>query len=271
MRAERRVIDTGRGIRAKRRSPLSTNQPLKSGLAAKRPLILISVLLICAAVLMFQKAEKISATINRPVVKVRIENQWQQLREEEVKSILAPFIGTGFFNFDVGGAQQQLLNHPWIAEVSVQRLWPDSVSLDITEEVAIARWGELEFLNQYGEIFSPLGSKNLTNLPIITGPDDSQFAVMEAYQEMNQILFPSGLRLNGLTLSPRGSWNLQLNEHMHVAVGRGEVSEKLIRFAKFFENQPVQQSDQFRYIDLRYGNGIAIRNIEQELTGVAIR
>ena len=64
-------------------------------------------------------------------------------------------------------------------------------------------------------------------LPILSGPIDSQIRVMEQYQLMNQLLYSSGLKLNGLTLSMRGSWDLTLNESIRVAVGRIEVVETI--------------------------------------------
>jgi cell division septal protein FtsQ len=58
---------------------------------------------------------------------------------------------------------------------------------------------------------------------------------------------------------------------MHVSVGRGEVDEKLQRFVRFYDGQDVLQTERFRAIDLRYGNGIAIASAVEELTSVAIR
>ena len=94
---------------------------------------------------------------------------------------------------------------------------------------------------------------------------------MLQYQKLNQILFPAGLRLSGLSLSKRGSWQYLLNEKIQVAAGRDEVFEKTQRFIDFYASQPSEQSSRFLSIDLRYGNGIAVRDAEPEFTGVAIR
>lgn len=271
MRAEARIKSTGSGVHATRGLSLGGNRPLKPRYSQKRIQLLWFVLFLSMGLLLQQNSRGIASTVNRPIAKVRIENQWQQLDEAEVKSLLAPFIGAGFFNFDVAGVQQALEQHPWIATASVKRIWPDSVALNITEQIAIARWGDRQLLNQYGEIFEPHAVDQYVTLPRLRGPDASQFQVMEQYQLMNQILFPAGLRLNGLFLSSRGSWNLTLNENMHVSAGRGEVGERLERFVRFYDSQDSQQAERFRSIDLRYGNGIAIASAEQELTSVAIR
>ncbi len=271
MRAKARFKSTGSGVHANHSLFLGGNRPLKPRYSRKRIQLLWFVLLLSTGLLFQQNSQGITSYVNRPVVKIRIENQWQQLDEAEVKSLLAPFIITGFFRFDVAGVKQALEQHPWIAMASVKRIWPDSVALNITEQIAIARWGDRQLLNQYGEIFEPHGVDQYAALPRLTGPNGSQYQVMEQYQLMNQILFPAGLRLNGLFLSSRGSWNLSLNENMHVSVGRGEVDEKLQRFVRFYDGQDVLQTERFRAIDLRYGNGIAIASAVEELTSVAIR
>jgi cell division protein FtsQ len=271
MRAHRSIQDTGRGVHAKRRVSIAPRQPLKPRYSARRSGVLLALLLASVGILAQQNRAAIENYINRPVVKIRMDVNWQQLDENEIGNLLAGIIGKGFIDIDVEQVKQRLEQHPWIAQASVQRVWPDSLALEITEHVAIARWRESELLNQYGEIFKPAQLEHLGTLPRLQGPQDSQFAMMQQYQKFSQVLFPSGLRLTELKLSPRGSWDLTLNESMHVAVGRTNLNEKLERFVKFYEAQPKSSSDLFDSIDLRYGNGIAIKNKVGDLTGVAIR
>ena len=270
MATTNRAIRTGSGIHSTRRNSNSGNQPLKPKSSGKRGLYVLAGVLVCVALVMVQNRAGISGFLNRPVSKVRIENQWQRISEAEVSKVLAPFMGNGFFDFDVVEAKQELELHPWILHGSVTRIWPDTLSLHLTEQVAIARWGNEQLLNQYGEIFQPKQLLELNSLPVLTGPEDSQEAVMLQYQKLNQILFPAGLRLSGLSLSKRGSWEYILNEQMEVAAGRHDVFEKTQRFIDFYLIQPIEQSSQFHSIDLRYGNGIAVRDAKSDFTGVAI-
>ncbi len=265
------TVRTGSGIHSTRRNFASRNQPLKPRSPSRKGLAVFAVLLLCAALLLTQRGTDISGFLNRPVSKVRIENQWQRTSEAEVSNVLAPFMGDGFFDFDVTEAKQALQLQPWILKASVTRIWPDTLSLHLTEQVAIARWGNGKLLNQYGETFQPDRLPELSSLPLLTGPEGSQESVMLQYQKLNQILFPAGLRLSGLSLSKRGSWEYLLNEQMQVVAGRDEVFEKTQRFIDFYLGQPIEQSSQFRSIDLRYGNGIAVRYNDSEFTGVAVR
>ena len=167
--------------------------------------------------------------------------------------------------------KQTLEQHPWVFRASVKRLWPDTLSLLLTEQVAIARWGESQLLNQLGEIFEPGNLEKIGALPKLTGPEQRQFEVMQQYQLLNQVLFPAGLKLTGLSLSSRGSWELSLNEDMRVVAGRSDVIEKVERFVGFYAAQSATQTAGIESVDLRYSNGMAIKNTEQELAGVAVR
>ena len=103
-----------------------------------------------------QKNEQdIAYFMNRPITKVVIENQWQHIQEAEVREILTAYMGVGFFDFNVQGVKDELEAHSWVAKVSVKKVWPDSLSLNVNEEIAIARWGEESLLNQQGNTFSP--------------------------------------------------------------------------------------------------------------------
>ena len=270
MATTNRAIRTGGGIHSTRRNSSSGNQPLKPKSSGKRGLYVFAAVMVCAAVVVAQNAANISGFLNRPVSKVRIENQWQRISEAEVSKVLASFMGNGFFDFDVLEAKVELELHPWILQASVTRIWPSTLSLHLTEQVAIARWGNEQLLNQYGEIFQPERLLELSALPLLTGPEESQETVMLQYQKLNQILFPAGFRLSGLSLSKRGSWEYLLNEQMQVAAGRDDVFEKTQRFIDFYLIQPLEQSSQFLSIDLRYGNGIAVGDTESDFAGVAI-
>ena len=195
---------------------------------------------------------------SKPISKVRIENQWQHVSERDVTAILQRYIGAGFFDFDINGASRDLEALPWVASVDVRRVWPDTLSLHLKEEMPIAMWGSEHLLNQYGELFSPGSTDSFAGLPLLFGPEGSQDRVMQQYKELSQVLSPVGLRLNGLALSHRQSWSLSVNA-MQVEVGRHDVLARVQRFARFYAQQDRAETAQFASIDLRYGNGIAVK------------
>ena len=270
MKDSKKIMTTGKGIHARRRVSIAAKQPLKPTFSARRAAILVLMLCVSLSLYAQQNLAEISRFINRPVTKIRTDAQWQQLNEAEVSRMLAGTMGKGFFDIDVASIKAKLEQNPWVAQASVKRVWPDSLALDITEHVAIARWGDKQLLNQYGEIFAPKEISSAGQLPRLQGPEGSQFLVMKQYQQFSQILFPAGLKLTALVLSSRGGWQVTANETMQLAVGRNDLTGKLERFVDFYTKQPKTKVDLFEHVDLRYGNGIAVRNKSEDLSGVAV-
>ena len=76
----------------------------------------------------FLNFEKFVNYIDRPVTKIRIENQWNYVDSEDIKKVVLTKMGVGFFRFDLKGMKHDLESLPWIEEAAINRLWPDTVS-----------------------------------------------------------------------------------------------------------------------------------------------
>jgi len=247
------------------RQPL---KPARAGMSAVLGLILIFAVLPLFGIL---HKDRIAQFVNRPITKVRMESDWHRVLEAEMRKLLADSMGTGFFSFDVSGVQQKLEAHPWVARASVKRVWPDSISLRLEEEIAIALWGETAVLNSRGEIFTPSGLERLNTLPRLSGVAGSQGEVMQKYQKINELLFPSGLRLTALRQSERGSWSLTINRQFEVTVGRERVMERLQRFVALYSTDAAFKNATIESIDLRYDNGLAVNFGDSDSSELAVR
>ena len=215
--------------------------------------------------------EKFVNYIDRPITKIRIENQWNYVDGEEIKKVVSTKMGAGFFRFDLTGMKHDLESLPWIDKVTINRLWPDTVSLNLREQVAIANWNNEGLLNPKGEIFTPTNLNQVTGIPHLRGPDGSQLRIMEQFEAFNKILKSSGLKLSGIRLSDRGSWNLMVNDSIHIAVGRSKLNSRLERFIKLYKTNGFNEDYRNSEIDLRYENGIAAKKITEEFTELVYR
>jgi cell division protein FtsQ len=68
-------------------------------------------------------------------------------------------------------AERQLLETPWVEEVSVKRLLPDRFVIRIKERMPsfwVQREGMLYYANERGEIIAPVESSNFLSLPTLT-------------------------------------------------------------------------------------------------------
>ena len=89
--------------------------------------------------------------------------------------------------------------------------------------------------------------------------------------KFNKILKSSGLKLSGIRLSDRGSWNLTVNDSIHIAVGRSKLTSRLERFIKLYETNGFNEDYRNSEIDLRYENGIAAKKLTEEFTELVYR
>ncbi len=262
---------SGTGLRAERRNFTKKSQPLKP-VNKKVGRIIFGTLFcsICVFSIVIKGPDFVNY-VNSPVTKIRVENQWQQLTEAEVGGALSKFMGVGFFNVDTQGIKAELESLSWVRFASVKRIWPDTIALDIREEKAIARWGNGAYVNQAGEVFSPQTGATTLTLPILNGPEGSQTQVMQQYLSLSQLLLPEDIRLTALSLSPRGNWDLTLNESIKVSAGRGDAFANVSRLVDVLNRPSSIKLEDVVSIDLRYKNGFAVKNVPYEAIEVAAR
>ena len=151
-------------LKATKRSPAQTSikmspgrvhrggQPLNTKTAARKRYVLAGLVTITIMLVIQQNGENLAHAISRPVSKVRVESTQQFVTEAELTNLISRYLGTSFFAFDVLGAKQSLEQYPWVRHASAKKVWPDTLVLEIQEEVAIARWGDGQLLNQFGGI-----------------------------------------------------------------------------------------------------------------------
>jgi len=233
--------------------------------------MLASLVTAVIALIIQQNEEYLVHALSRPVSNVRVQSAQRFVTEEELRNLISPYMGTSFFAFDVSEAKQSLEQHPWIRRASAKKVWPDALVLDIQEEIAIARWGDRQLLNQFGEIFEPPGRQRTAGLPLLVGSEGEQHWVMEQYRDVSQQLFSVGLRATSLSLSPRGNWTLILNDSMPVTLGRVKTIERLARFIELYQSPELMAFEKLESVDLRYDNGIAVKLAAEDSVELAVR
>ena len=102
-----------------------------------------------------------------PIKHVKVDGVFNRLSQTEVKKNVVENIQGGFFNIDVDKVRVALLNMPWVRDVTVKRVWPDSLKVVVSEQVPSARWGDLGLLNELGEFFSPDDMTITNDLPFL--------------------------------------------------------------------------------------------------------
>ena len=246
-------------------------QPLNTKNAARKRYMLASFATAIIVLIIQQHEEHLVHALSHPVSNVRVESAQRFVTEEELRNLISRHLGSSFFAFDVLEAKQSLEQHPWIRRVSAKKVWPDVLILDIQEEIAIARWGDGQLINQFGEIFEPPGRQRTAGLPLLDGSEGEQYRVMEQYRAVSQQLFSVGLRATSLSLSQRGNWTLILDDSITVTLGREKTIERLARFLELYESPDLMAFEKLASVDLRYDNGIAVKLAAEDLVELTVR
>ena len=193
-----------------------------------------------------------------PINSVRIEGSYNHIKREQLEKTVMPFIQMGFFAMDVTSLQKRLLELPWVSRASVSRIWPDNLLIRITEQQAVARWGQQSLLSTNGELFTPETDTLPSGLPEIKGPLGQQKQVLHRYQSLAAMLIPLGLHILEFDVSPRRAVVLRLNNGMELLLGRTGQEKRLERFVNAYHQIFGSQGSEAKRVDLRYPNGMAV-------------
>lgn len=194
-----------------------------------------------------------------PIRQVRVEGAFSHLSGDKLHVLVSNAVRGNFFHLDVTAVRNALLAEPWVKDVTVQRVWPDSIRVFVTEQVAVARWNENGLLNRSGQYFAPDKNTFPDNLPLLEGPEGTQTMILEKYFFLEKLLQPHDLPVVVLRLDERRAWLIEFHNRLQVELGREDFEERAARFEKFVVADLGPRIADAIKIDMRYPNGYAVR------------
>jgi len=200
----------------------------------------------------------VRSILDRPIQHAEISGKFAQVSRVQVEEVLEQFSRSGFVSIDLEKVRKALESIRWIDHVRVERAWPDGLLVYVTEQVAVARWGESGLLNTRGELFLPDARDVPSDLPQLLGPEGTEAEVAKLYLQTYPRLLTVGLRLSRVALDARGAWNLSLSNGVEVRLGRQDVAARLERFIRAASPVIATRVGDVAYVDMRYSNGFSI-------------
>lgn len=194
-----------------------------------------------------------------PIRKLELRAEYAHVSAEQIRATVANHLGEGFFALQLADVQDAVAQLPWVERVEARKHWPDTLSLTVYERKPFARWGENRLISSNGVIFSVPGSEDMQGLPRLSGPDERLAEVITFHAQCIREFSGSGLSVQAIELSARGSWRLTLASGALIEVGRVDVLPRLHRFLDVWPKLASAGNGPPVYVDLRYENGFALR------------
>ena len=160
---------------------------------------------------------------------------------------------------DVADARARLKTNPWIADATVQKLYPDRLQIAITERVAFALWqkdGRIGVIADDGTVLEPYLSRRFISLPLFVGAGAGARAkdfqsLIERYPDIRD-------QLRAAVLVSERRWNLRLKNGVDVALPQDGVEQALDLLVALDRDKKLLSRD-ITMVDLRLPDRVTVR------------
>lgn len=197
-----------------------------------------------------------------PIRIVTVDGAVKHLKPERLKTTIVAHLDGGILTQDLFVLKAAVEAMPWVRSASLRRHWPDRLELAVVEQEALARWGEDALVCADGVVFRPEEVGNLPRgLPKLVGQDVDALQLVERFLALEPQLKTLGLEIEELDLDARGAWTLHLSGGITLALGKVRVEERISRFMTAYPQLVAVGMPSL--IDMRYSNGLAIRQIPE--------
>lgn len=207
---------------------------------------------ITAVSMMFALVLLVLQVANKEINKLEIVAPYEYVTESEIKQQIKGLFPNGYISLDVQKVHDHLLGMPMVAGVKVEKLWPDSLKINIIEEQPVAIWNETGLLSQAGDIL-PVSFKQLT-LPRLTGSEVSSRLVMQHYLLFNRWCKRHNLTLIGLSNSASG-WLIEEQNGLKIWLDGADAMSGLKQLESVIDRFQLAN---IQSIDMRYEQGFAV-------------
>lgn len=193
-----------------------------------------------------------------PVRYVRVEGELHKVDPVALQAALEPLVEGGYLLADIDAVETAAHALPWVGEVTVKRLWPETLLVKISELAPYARCEDGSFISEKGVRFRAAMTEEAAKLPLIHGPEGYEKQMLAMLKTMNAKLARLGLHVAALQLSNRHAWTVKLEDGLVVAMGRQDALAAFDRFLSMATLLGAERLQAVQRVDLRYPNGCAV-------------
>ena len=193
---------------------------------------------------------------------VEVSGTLHRLKRDEIQTAVLQAIDGGFFSCDMQKLRLAVVAMPWVSDVSIRRIWPDRLSMVVTEQVPLARWGDDALVSVDAGVFRPSQVEGFDGLVKLSGPEGSEHRVVQFFQAVVGAAQARELIVSEVELDERRHWWLHFDGGLTVSLGRENIDYRLAQFFRVYPSLATHSGQQPERVDMRYEHGFAVRWVE---------
>ena len=208
----------------------------------------------------------------QPIETVRVTGPFVHVSKQALEAAIGAHLPRTFLMVDVDAIRRAARALPGVEEVSVRRVWPDRLEVEVRECEAVASWQGRILLQSDGLFCEPESLESASALPELAGPPGRWLEVLERYRQLDRITQQYlEARVSRLEAQGHGAWVAELDNGIVVQLGSDAFEDYLPIYAQAFPRALGPHLHEVKTIDLRYGSGFAVRWRQRADTGEDIK
>lgn len=180
-----------------------------------------------------------------------------EVADTDIVALLADEHGDATLFYDVRTARSKLLAHPWIAEASVSKIYPNRLAIRLTEHMPFALWQSAEgvkMIDREGRVLADFdGRKN--DLPLIVGENAAVDAASMIREVFAQPLLED--RIRALVKVGGRRWDIELKDGLVIMLPEGNPATAMRYFVNL-ENQHGLLARDIHRVDMRIAGRVIV-------------
>ncbi len=206
-----------------------------------------------------------TAHIGFGVSEVKVSGH-KETSEIDVLGVLNLNGNSSLVGFDTAAARALLVELPWIASAEVTKLYPNALSVKISERKPFAIWQhdeELSLIEEDGHVIVPFAHQNYAGLPLVTGVGAEREAkylvpAVAAIPELKS-------RVKAQMLIAGRRWDIRLDNGVTIQLPEGDPAVALKQLAQMDSDTGLLSKD-IELVDLRVPDRVVVRLTDSAMT-----
>ncbi len=186
-------------------------------------------------------------------------NGRKQLTQDEVLAIGGVNGRSSLLFLDAALVRDKLKANPWIADATVQKLYPGQLQINIVERTAFALWqrdGRLSVIADDGAVLEPYVSSRFMSLPLVVGKGAETrardfLALLDRYPQVRDAT-------KAAVFVGERRWNLRLKDGLDIRLPEHDVGNALATVSKLDKEERLFSRD-IVAVDLRLPDRLSVQ------------